>query len=121
MSKALFRTFPVLLAASALVGCDRQQTLETEMRLAELENYAMELEAQLEYVYTEISQLSRDISSEVTNVERALSDVHLRVLDLPSGELIVTMREVEAAVAVANQRVMELRRTANDLAGMVDY
>jgi hypothetical protein len=112
---------PLLIAVLFVSGCESPQTIETEMRLAELENYALELETQLEYVYNEISQLSRSLSSDVTNVERALSDVHLRVLDLPSGELIITMREVEAAVAVANQRVAELRRTTNDLAGMVDY
>lgn len=121
MSNMRLHLIPALIAVLAVGGCDRSQTIETEMRLAELENYAMELEAQLEYVFTEVSQLSRSLSSEVTNVERALSDVHLRVLDLPSGELIVTMREVEAAVSVANQRVMELRRTANDLAEMVEY
>ena len=121
MGMTRLHLFPALMTVLILGGCDRSQTVETEMRIAELENYSMELEAQLEYVYTEVSRLSRSLSSEVTNVERALSDVHLRVLDLPLGELVVTMREVEAAVAVANQRVLELKGTTNDLASMVDY
>ncbi len=121
MGKTRIHLLPMLVAVLCAGGCERPQTIETEMRLAELENYAMELEAQLEYAYTEVSRLSRNLSTDVSNLESAVSDVHLRVLDLPSGELIITMREVEAAVAVANQRVMELRRTANDLAGMVDY
>lgn len=121
MGKTRLRLLAALIVALIVSGCEQPQTIETEMRLAELESYAMELEAQLEYVYTEVSRVSRSLSSEVANVERALSDVHLRVLDLPSGELVMTMREVEAAVAVANQRVAELRRTANDLSGMVDF
>ncbi len=121
MGKSRNHFLPALFGLILVGGCERPQTIETEMRLAELENYAMELESQLEYVYTEMSQLSRSLSADVSNLERALSDVHLRVLDLPSGELIVTMREVEAAVAVANQRLIEVRRSANDLARMVEF
>lgn len=91
------------------------------MRIAELEDYAMQLETQLNFVYTEVSRISQSLSTEVTNVEAALTDVHLRVADLPLGDLAITMREVEAAVAVANQRVAALRVSANNLSQMTDY
>ncbi len=115
----------LLLVATTMsclaAGCNQRQTLETEMRISELEDYALQLEGQLDYMYVELSQISRSLTAEVAEMESALSDVHLRVADLPSGELVVTMREVEAAVAVANQRSAALRVTASNLSQMVEY
>jgi hypothetical protein len=114
----------ILLAVALpwlVAGCDQRQTLETEMRIAELEDYALQMEGQLDFMYVELSRISRSLSAEVSDLESALSDIHLRVADLPSGELVVTMREVEAAVAIANQRSAALRVTANNLSQMVEY
>jgi hypothetical protein len=115
------RALLLAVGLTVVAGCSPRNTLETEMRIAELEDYAMQLETQLNFVYTEVSRISQSLSTEVTNVEAALTDVHLRVADLPLGDLAITMREVEAAVAVANQRVAALRVSANNLSQMTDY
>ncbi|MDR0787944.1 MAG: hypothetical protein LBG44_08780 [Gemmatimonadota bacterium] len=116
----LFTSIAVALIP-AITACSQRQTLESEMRISELEEYSMQLELELNNVYAQLTGISRNLSAEVGNMEAALSDVHLKVADLPLGELIVTMREVEATVAVANQRAAALRVTANNLSQMTQY
>lgn len=119
-----FRARPEAIALAVVLvvtgGCDSGQSLETEMMILQLQAHAAELETELEYVYTEVGRISRALNESVENTETAMEDVHRRVLDLPSADLEITMREVEAAVAVANQRVTAVRTAANNLSSMVE-
>jgi outer membrane murein-binding lipoprotein Lpp len=110
-----------VLAFGLVIGCESSQSVETELYIAELQSQVQELQGQLDYFYTEVAQLSGAVSTSVQNMEAALDDLNRRVLDLPAGDPQLTIREVEAAMAVANQRLVDLRTAANNLATSVDY
>ncbi len=110
-----------LPAMTLFAGCDSRQSVETEIYIYELQAQVGELEGQLDFFYNDVVQLSRSVSTGVRNMELALEDVNRRVFDLPTGDPQLTIREVEAAMSVANQRLAELRTAANNLASSVDY
>jgi outer membrane murein-binding lipoprotein Lpp len=110
-----------VLALALATGCESRQSVETEIYIYELQAQVSELETQLDYFHNEVVQLSREVSARVQNMALALEDVNRRVFDLPTGDPQLTIREVEAAMSVANQRLAELRTAANNLATSVDY
>ena len=109
----------LLLAGVALLGitgCATRESFETEMMVAELQVQVAELQTQLEYMYMEMSRISAELNDNVGDLERALEDIHLRVLDLQGPlEPELARREVEAAVAIANQRMAAVRSTTIEL------
>lgn len=100
-----------------LSGCETRQTLETELYITELETQVMQLDGELNAAYQEVSRLSGLLTTQVTGLEGSVNDLNLRVLDLPAAqEPAMAIREVEAAVAVIRQRVVDLKGTSSTLA-----
>lgn len=100
-----------------LAGCETRETVDTEIYIAELETEVSQLEGELNAAYLEVSRLSGLLTSQVTGLEGSVNDLNLRVLDLPAAaDPAMAVREVEAAVAVIQQRVADLKGTSSTLA-----
>ena len=108
--------FLTWVALILLSGCATRESVESEIVITELQAQVAELEAQLDYAYTEMSRISNELTENVGHLERAIADIDRRVLDLQMPvEPEVARREVEAAVAVTNQRMAAVRSTTDEL------
>jgi len=115
------RIMQLVIGASLLAGCETSESVETEIMISEMQAQIAELEAQLDFAYTEMSQLSSELTTRVANMEMALDDVNRRVLDLQAGiDQAQAIREVEAAVAIARQRMEAVRITTNNFASTLE-
>lgn len=108
----------VALLSFGLAGCERpQDTIDKDLYIAELEAQVTQLNGDLNSAYQEVLRLSNNLTTQVTNLEAALTDLNLRVLDLPGAvDQNAAIREVEARMAVAMQRLTEVRGTTTTLA-----
>lgn len=108
----------VALLGLTLAGCERpQDTIDKDLYIAELEAQVTQLNSDLNGAYQEVLRLSNNLTGQVTNLETALTDLNLRVMDLPGAvDQNAAIREVEARMAVAMQRLAELRGTSATLA-----
>jgi hypothetical protein len=112
----------ILVALPTFVGCqNRQASVDTEVRITELETQVSDLEAQLQSAWDETSRLSAGISSGLGGLELAISEVDRKILDLRGGDPQFTVPEVEAAVFVAKQRLAAVKASAGELAQFLEY
>lgn len=96
-------------------------TVEIEIRLAELEAQVGELEGQLNNAQSQLHQLATILTANVQALEAAMGDIERRALDLPVGDPQFTIPEVEAAIAIAKQRLVAVQGTTREIADYVAY
>ena len=100
-----------------LTGCQPRDTVDKDLYIAELEAQVMQLEGDLNAAYQEVSRLSGNLTSQVANLQTSMADLNLRILDLPAAtDVPGAIREVEASMSVAMQRLNEVRTTTGTLA-----
>lgn len=111
----------LVLTTLSMLGCQPNPTFEMEMMILELQTTVAQLETEYGALLVETGRVSRALQNGVGNLEASMNDLHLRVLDLSAGtDLTQAIREVEAAVAIANQRVAEVRTSVESLAGLAE-
>lgn len=111
----------LVLTTLSMLGCQPNPTFEMEMMILELQTTVAQLETEYGALLVETGRVSRALQNGVGNLEASMNDLHLRVLDLSAGtDPTQAIREVEAAVAIANQRVAEVRTSVESLAGLAE-